>query len=94
MSKQKKYPQIPKPQEPLLKPLWEKVYLPTDYVPCPFCGEQNSLVMPIGYDTRERLTFYAVCCGHCQARGPSSIDRDQAVVYWNRSREESAHEPE
>jgi len=67
---------------------------------CPFCGSSDLDVardMDIERDPESGLAvgkdFFYVMCTRCEAAGPTSYDRDEAIAKWKRRATEVDDEP-
>ena len=56
------------------------VFTPTGANPCPTCGAEPSGCASAGANGRP---FYLVRCGSCGRAGPSGLDMNVAIDFWN-----------
>lgn len=66
----------------------------TDLKPCPFCGMYDASDddgtdgswdqdLTVEEDDLKYWTIYYVKCSNCNATGPTSMNKEQAIDFWN-----------
>ena len=50
---------------------------------CPFCGSEKIEVIQ-----RPQSSYYAGTCGGCLATGPVSVNRNIAIEWWDRRKQD------